>query len=974
MWQRTPFIGRERELASLAEQLRAASLGEGGVVLITGEPGIGKSRLLYEFAERARGDGWLVLSGRAYDTEGMPPYLPFAEALREYIRATPNEELKAGLGNAGEIALLIPELGERMTLSPAPSLGAEGDRFRLFQSITDLLVQLATSDGAKGLVLSLDDFHWADRSSLLLLQHIARRVLAQPVLIVLGYRTEAISPSAPLFDVLAELSREEVCQRLPLTALSPEESAGLVGQLGGVAAAPEVARAIFDRTEGTPFFVIELTRHLQAEGFDFSGGATALADWGVPEQVRQVIGKRLVRLQPDTRRLLQAASVLGESFNPELARKIAGLEQSEFLDGLDEAIRAEMIHDDPDVHRFSHALVRQTLYEELSQTRRQDMHRRAAEAIEALYALNLEPHISALSLHYRLAGARVDSEQACAYAMKAGDAAMKAYAYVEAVSHYEAALRVLRQRDGADPSRECDLLLAFISAHLSAGTSLASLVEMASAAYSLAESLQDRNRMSAAALAGLNAVGLAWGPSGLVEPEATIWLERADQATPDDTAGRAFIEVSKSQRYAFEGQSDECWESAIIAYRVARRVGVPEELYRAAGYGVLNGAAPAVHRLPEMLSIFREMTTEPRYGVSSGQLARGLRTWGQCYLLDKNRAGFDSVAAELKALASGDRDPWVQGAALHLSMMDLFLRGQLEEALDLAKAAEVQVPYMVPQVAASAAWINLYIGRTSAASAEAAKAISPWAAGARRETIPIPLLAAAGHTDEAASRLQVWLAKNRGASAFLSELTYALAGAIALTDASAAQEIAPHLASVSDLPVSGDFQMLSVGRLLGAAAALGGDYPQARSFTETAIESAERVQFRPEVVLTRLQLAELMLRHYPEERAAALEHLDFVIDDCAAMGMEPARRRAVALRGRRRPSRESQVAAYPDRLSEREVEVLRLIARGHSNKQIAGDLVLSIRTVERHIANLYAKAGVRTKAQATAYAHRNSLV
>jgi DNA-binding CsgD family transcriptional regulator len=200
-----------------------------------------------------------------------------------------------------------------------------------------------------------------------------------------------------------------------------------------------------------------------------------------------------------------------------------------------------------------------------------------------------------------------------------------------------------------------------------------------------------------------------------------------------------------------------------------------------------------------------------------------------------------------------------------------------------------------------------------------------------------------------------------------------LEAAVLVEDRDCTAELAPHLAVAPDLAIS-DWILTCSARHLGAAADLLGRPAEARSYYEKAVSVCERIGFRPEAALTRLQLADLLLKHYPEERAAALAHIDFVIGESEAMGMEPALRHALRLRGRRRPPREPQTPAYPDGLSEREVEVLRLIARGHSNKQIADDLVLSIRTVERHIANLYTKAGVRTKAQATAYAHRNTLV
>ena len=179
----TPFVGRQRELARLLERLDTARQGQGGVALVVGEPGIGKTRLLVELSRRARAAGWQVLAGRAYETEGMPPYLPFAEALRDYLRDAPLDELLEQLGDrAAEVALITPEVRRRLPDLPASqSLSPEQERYRLFEGVADFLLALAQFAERPGLLLVLDDLQWADRPTLLLLQHLARRLANVPL-------------------------------------------------------------------------------------------------------------------------------------------------------------------------------------------------------------------------------------------------------------------------------------------------------------------------------------------------------------------------------------------------------------------------------------------------------------------------------------------------------------------------------------------------------------------------------------------------------------------------------------------------------------------------------------------------------------------------------------------------------------------------------------------------------------------------
>jgi predicted ATPase len=318
MWkEQTPLVGRERELTTLAGLLDLARSGQNGVVLVVGEPGIGKTRLLLELARRARADEWHVLLGHAYDSAGMPPYLPFIEALREYLRTCRPEEARAYLdGVTLNVLRLLPELASRLAPSASRSgvhsldrdrRDPEGERYWLFESVCGVLLNIARSPPT-GLLVCLDDLHWADPPTLQLLLHLVRKLDEAPLLLVCSYRSTASGAGQSLVDALAELSRERLRQRLVLNALSRDELDALVTNLGG-ATSPAVVDIIHGQTGGNPFFVRELVRHLQDQGRDLSRTDLATADWGVPEGITQVIGKRLSRLSCQANQLLQASAV-----------------------------------------------------------------------------------------------------------------------------------------------------------------------------------------------------------------------------------------------------------------------------------------------------------------------------------------------------------------------------------------------------------------------------------------------------------------------------------------------------------------------------------------------------------------------------------------------------------------------------------------------------------------------------------------
>jgi DNA-binding SARP family transcriptional activator/DNA polymerase III delta prime subunit len=465
------FVGRERELEELLASLEDTFAGRGRLILVGGEPGIGKTRLAGELASHAAGRGARVLSGRCWEAGGAPAYWPWVQPLRAYLRASDPEAVRAQLGRgAPDIAQMLPEVRELVPdLAPPPSLESEGARFRLFDATASFLRNAAR---AKPLVLVLDDLHAADTPSLLLLQFLAGELADAKVLIVGTYRDIELRPDHALVSTLAELQRHETTQRMPLEGLTKLDVSRFIELTAHLHPAEALAAAIHGQTEGNPFFVDEVVKLLVAEGRleDVEDPSAARAT--IPPSVREVIARRLRRLSKECTDVLTVAAVLGREFALDALARMSELKGDQLLEALDEAIAAHVVDQVSGAHarfRFSHGLIRDALYDGLAPGRRLRMHRMIGEALEAVYAQDPEPHLAELCHHFFEAAAVGDADKAIGYSRRAGDRAQASLAYEEAVRLYQMALEVLELKEPVDEATRCDLLLALGDTQMRAG-------------------------------------------------------------------------------------------------------------------------------------------------------------------------------------------------------------------------------------------------------------------------------------------------------------------------------------------------------------------------------------------------------------------------------------------------------------------------------------------------------------------------
>ena len=978
-----PFVGREAELDAVCAPLRAGSRGP-AAVLLSGEPGIGKTRLLAELAARAVAVGWRVLAGRAQESEGAPPYLPLIEALHDTICSRSRRELLAILGaDADLVARAFPDLRERLQPMPQSyALPAEHERYRLFEAVRRLVVALASAE-RRGLLLVLDDLHWADTTTLLLLRHLLERAGASPLLLAAACRTDALEPALPLGVLSADLTRAGLLAQVTLGGLPPDACERLIAALHPAPVAPATAAAIAHAAAGNPFFVRQLVQHLQASGHDFANSRRAeCAGAAVPDGARRVIEQRLAQLSADARGLLQAAAVLDGDCTFETARRVRGIDEPRLLDALDEALHAGLLRDEGVALRFSHALIRRTVYAGLSLQRQQRLHLRAAEALETA---GPQPQpAAALAMHYRLAGTLAPPGAALRCSLQAGEAAASAFAWEEAAAHWEAALSLMHEGNDRSPADRAGVLERLGEVLYLLGRDVERALHCLEEALSLYEALGLAER-AAAVHVRLGHTLMLWTAHEAVDIPRALGHFRAAEAW---MVGRPESPLLGDLYTGF----------AMAALKA---------LHTREGLAVSQRAVAIGERLCDQRVRVDGAILLGIHLVHSGRLAAGLalldEAWAVADAADEVLAAYLAVAWRVKfdLLAPGDllggrRRLERELGKARLSRMH-GLRENLLSDLSLNLLLAGTPPDEVDRITgahgardAGAAGTQLFAGDWRAA-------IAGWEAVLAR-------YAAAGDRFHLWSSAW-WLGWSQFLSGeFVQAHTSLLAALAAIGDVAVPVELAvrPLLALIdvelgqiedARLQVHRCEAILSAGEdwraasgrvaLAGAvvAAAGGGraeaDAGFARSLTSFAAHGQP------------WEMAEAWLQWGRSLRAAgaaaaAQEKFDaaaavYLAHHAAPRWLERvAAARHAAVSGGPHSGVARTAPARVDRgdLSPREVEVLGLIAAGQTNQQIARSLVLSVRTVERHIGSIYEKLGVQgpiARAAATAYALRHGI-
>ncbi len=471
-----PFSGRDEVFEQLVDAWKRCATGGFEVVLLAGEPGIGKTRLAQELAVRVQGGDGRVLGGRC-DEDVTIPFQAFAGALDFFVRQTPPDRVLAELGEfPGDLVRIVPEL-DRLVDGLPSALDDEPDveRYRLFQAVGSWL-SVGGTDHPRLVVL--DDLHWADKPTLLLLRH----VISDPpvgLMILCTYRDTDVDRTHPLSSMLADFRRMPAVNRIALDGLGDSGVRELLTRTGGHELDEEglaFAEVVQRETSGNPFFLGEVLRHLAETGALYERDGRWVSDLrpeeaGIPEGIREVVGRRLSRLGDDVETVLRSAAVIGYEFDVDLLADVVGRDAEDVLDALDVAARANLVIEvGVDRHRFAHALVRETLHGELSSSRRARQHRRVAEALEARHADDLDAVVAELATHWAEASAGGDPSRAIELAIHAGDLAAERGAFENAVRWFQQALELMEDESTSSPDRRRTLVrLAEVQIYTGAG-------------------------------------------------------------------------------------------------------------------------------------------------------------------------------------------------------------------------------------------------------------------------------------------------------------------------------------------------------------------------------------------------------------------------------------------------------------------------------------------------------------------------
>lgn len=985
------MVGRAAYFEELSRALAAARSGDGQTILVSGEPGVGKSRLVSEVATIAADSGFLILQGECFEPDRALPYAPFLDLLRSLTSSRPAEELLAALGpTAQELGALVPEMGGGSSRrARLPEFGPEHQKRRLFGALAGVFGHLATT---QPILLVVEDVHWSDDTSLDFISYLAREIRGQRVLLLSTYRGDEVHPA--LAHVLATLDRTHLAAELRLERLGVADVDALLRSLLGLNRSihAEFLHVVHSLTEGNPFFIEEIVRSVALEGALRIGGGpwnrTQLDRLRVPRTIREMVAHRSAQLGAGARRTLQLAAVAGRRFDFELLQTVLGRDERELVSLMKELIAASLVvEESTDVFAFRHALTRKAIHDDMLGRERRALHRQVAEALEQMSRRG-DAHGEDLAYHWYEAGAW---PQALAYGQRAAERATALHAPRATIEHATCALESGRHVGQSPPP---GLYRMRGQAYEVVGDFAAALADDEAALHHARSAGDQRLEWQALLDLGTLWTGHDYGRAG---PYFERALELARRLDDSAAVGRSLNRMGNwylNREQPIEAR--RCHDQALAIFEsLGDRRGIAEtlDLLGVASCLSADATACATH-LVRAAALFRELNDRPslassllmlgasggapqfdtgvpaqvpprdgiRHGEEAVRIAReiGWRA-GEAFaqlnlgssLAWRGEYGraFELARAALATAEEIEHRQWQAYARWLLGLLYLDVlaphaaHAQLEQGLALAR--EVGSQHWLREASASAASTALLQGDLGRAAA---------------------LLDAATATDEPMQTMgqrhcwcvRVELALARGDAARALEIVERL---IASAPGPAGQSPIPRL------------QLLRGRALLALGQAAEAERDLAQAETVAAEIGARPLLWRIQAVRGRVAQGRRAREKSEAWFTAAASGVEELAGTIPERGLrEEFQRAATALLPHVRPPSALRAAKQAfGGLTARERQVAGYVAAGHSNRSIAEELVLSERTVEKHVASILAKLGLTSRAQIAAWAVRAEL-
>ena len=923
------LVGRERELQQLDAALSDAISGRGGLVVVTGEPGIGKTALARAFVGHAgaRGASWAW--GTCWDGGGAPAYWLWVQIARTLARREDVATLRAGLGSAAPwIAGLLPELAGTLGPPATPSdLNADQARFRLFDALVSLLATVAER---RPLVIVLDDLHWSDASSLLALEFVGRALPDLPVLAIAAYRHSEAHARVELAAALGGLAR--AATRLPLEGLDRDA----VGRLASARAhglgpgdeatiAPRLVAAVHHASAGNPFFVDELLQLLASQGrlHDETAAGDPLP---LPEGVRETIRRRLAPLDEPSSQALSTAAVIGAEFGLATLARVDGVAPAAILERLDAPLRAGLViaSDDRGRYRFVHALVRDTLLGAVAASDRARLHLHTAEALEALHDGDLEPHLAQIAHHYLQGATAGRAARAVEFAARAAARAIEQFAYEEAAGLYARALEVAAALP-ADELRSWQLRQGLGEALMRAGDVEASQRALGGA-LEHARRLADPQFLAQTALAA----SLPGFSAGVVEPELVASLEEAIArldagAPPRPPAADVLscrLRVQLALALYWSPQRDRREQLVDEALVLARAIFSGEAAQRSPAARAAADRTLAFALAQGFLAVWGPDTVERGLPISvealelcerthDAELAMQVRLWRISLLLeldDPERADAEIEAFGATARRLGQPRTLVY-VPLHRAM-SAHMRGEFAQAerftVEARERARDVRGSMAPIIADAQTFLQWRTEGRHHDLEPFVRRLADRLPAMRRWRASLALvLAETGRIEEARKELEQLAASDFEDLpldvTWLVTLSLLAELCTLLGDKPRARRLYELLVPYEGRNVVsvGAANLGPVARYLGLLAMTTGEYERALGHLETARSAAERIGARPTAVLTALDAAEVLARRgAPADAQRCMALVESVAQEAQRLGMHGAIGRVADLRAR----------------------------------------------------------------------------